>query len=241
VIERHPFLEPAECEAICARVAAHPELGRERNPAIPDSLVTYGLAAYIDAAGADGDPERDYHAPVAAENQRLEGLLGDLYPRLRSRLEELLEEPAAYAPELLALPGLHVFRGSGIAGAARVGDHFDLQFRSLRFPAPADEAEPISVTLPLHLPAGGGGLRVYPVTLADLERAQRAGRAVGASDLAARKPSIYEEYEVGTLFVHRGLYLHGIAAPRAAYGPEEERITLQCHGIRAGGTWWIYW
>jgi hypothetical protein len=231
VIERHPFLDPAECEAICARLPDHPELLRDRRPERPGTFITYGRAAYIDAGRPDSDPERDYHAIVEAENELLERLLGDLYPRLLAKLEELLGEPAVYAPELLALPGIHLFRGEGITSASGSGSHFDVQFQPLRFPRPPDDAQPISVTLPLRLPAGGSGLRIHPLTYTDFLRGGRV----------AREPSIYEEYEVGVLVVHRGLFLHGIAAPRRDFGPEEERITLQCHGIRAGGTWFIYW
>ena len=240
-IERHPFLDQTECEAIAARLPDHAELVRQQRPQKPGTFVTYGRAAYLDACGPGSDPERDYHARVEAENRRLEGLLGDLYPHLLSRLEELLGEPAAYDPELLGLPGIHVFRGDGLTSAAEEVGHFDLQYRPLRFPAPPDDAEPISVTVPLRLPAGGGGLSIHPLTYSDYLRGRPEGQEDGLPAPPGRESSVYEEYEVGVLVLHRGLYLHGIAAPRRDYGPEEERITLQCHGLRAGGTWWIYW
>jgi hypothetical protein len=241
VITRHPLLDRRECEDIRGRLPDHPALARQRNPERPGSFVIYGRAAYIDAAPPHSEPERDYHAMVGLENRRLEAMLGDLYPRLQSRLELVLGDPVAYAPELLALPGLHVFRGEGIAAASRSGNHFDLQFQFLRFPTARDEVEPISVTLPLRLPPGGSGLRIFSLTQTDFLRAHRMGLATSTEELAARKPSVYEEYEVGTMVVHRGLYLHGIEAPRQAYAADEERITLQCHGIRAGGTWYVYW
>jgi hypothetical protein len=240
-IERHPFLDRTECEAICARLPDHPELARQQMPQKPGAFVTYGRAAYIDACRPGSDPQSGYHARVEAENRRLERLLGDLYPRLLSRFEEVVGEPAAYEPELLGLPGIHVFRGDGITAAAEEDGHFDVQYRPLRFPAPPDDAEPISVTLPLRLPAGGGGLRVYQLTYSDYLQGRPEGQEDGLPPLPGRESSVYEDYEVGVMVLHRGLYLHGIAAPRHDYGSEEERITLQCHGLRAGGTWWIYW
>ena len=120
-------------------------------------------------------------------------------------------------------------------------NHFDVQYRLLHFPAEREEADPISVTLPLRLPAGGGGLRIYGLTYAEFVQAERTQESVSAEDLAAGKLHLYEDYEVGTMVVHRGLYLHGIASPRQHYEAAEERITLQCHGIKAGGTYYIYW
>lgn len=241
LIERHSFLDRAESEAICERLPDHPDLARQQRPDQPGAFVTYGRAAYIDALRPGRDAERDYHPRVEAENRRLERLLGDLYPRLLSKLEELLGEPVAYDRELLGLPGIHVFRGTGLSGAAQEDGHFDLQYQPLRFPAPADDAEPISITVPLRLPAGGGGLGIHPLTYSDFLRAQPDESEDPEPYLAGLGPAMYEEYEVGVLVLHRGLYLHGIAAPRDDYGPDEERITLQCHGRRAGGTWWIYW
>jgi hypothetical protein len=241
MLSHHSFLDPGECEEICGRLPEHSHLGRERNPDRPGSFVIYGRAAYIDADPPRSDPEVDYHAMVGAENRRLEAMLGDLYPRLRAKLEELLGEPVAYAPDLLALPGLHVFRGEGIAAASAVHCHFDIQYRFLRFPAERDEADPISVTLPLRLPAGGGGLRLYDVTYAEFVQAERTQESVSADDLVAGKQHLYEDYEVGTMVVQRGLYFHGIGAPRQHYEAAEERITLQCHGIKAGGIYYIYW
>jgi hypothetical protein len=126
-------------------------------------------------------------------------MLGDLYPRLLSSLEKLLGEPVAYAPDLLALPGLHVFRGEGIAAASAVHNHFDIQYQLLRFPAEREEADPISVTLPLRLPAGGSGLQLYGLTYAKFVQAERTQESVSVEDLVAGKLHLYEDYEVGTM------------------------------------------
>jgi hypothetical protein len=241
MLSRHSLLDPGECEEICGRLPEHRHLERDRDPERPGTALVYGRAAYIDATPPQSDPEVDYHAMVAAENRRLEAMLGDLYPRLLAKLEELLGEPAAYAPDLLALPGLHVFRGEGIAVASASHSHFDIQDRFLRLPGEREEADPISVTLPLRLPAGGSGLRFYGLTYAEFLEAERTQDSVSVDDLATGKPCFYEDYEVGTMVVQRGLYLHGIAAPSRRYEAAEERITLQCHGIKAGGAYYIYW
>jgi hypothetical protein len=47
-------------------------------------------------------------------------------------------------------------------------------------------------------------------------------------------------YRVGELVMHSGHMLHQ-AAPAPIIHPDERRITLQGHGIRAGGRMYLYW
>ncbi len=241
LVSEHEFLAPHACEALIAALARHPELAQDRNPSFPGSFVTYGRAAYLDFCLPRADPQRDYVDAVGHSNRGLASVLGDFLDRLRAKIEELLGEPVAYAPETLALPGVHVFRGFGIRSAGDAGYHFDVQYQRLPLPAPIDpDTPPISVTVPLRNPAHGTGLRVYNVTYDDYLRAYHQGRIAGLDDLVRRKTSAYYPYRVGTLIVHRGLVVHCLTSP----GPilaTDERITVQCHGIRCGGVWILYW
>jgi hypothetical protein len=42
------------------------------------------------------------------------------------------------------------------------------------------------------------------------------------------------------MMLHSGHILHQIA-PVAETDPEDERITLQGHGLYCAGTWFLYW
>jgi hypothetical protein len=187
------------------------------------------------------DPDRDYFNAAAASNRSLQEMFGDFYEKLRSTIEGLIGEPVTYEPELLALPGVHVFRGSGIRTATEGSMHFDMQFQRLRFPTAIDRhATPISVTIPLSIPLHGTGLQVYDVTYADYDRAFRMGRIRSLEELVRRKTSAYYPYQLGNLVLHRRLVLHGLSSPGPTV-PGDERITVQGHGIRCGGKWILYW
>jgi hypothetical protein len=100
-----------------------------------------------------------------------------------------------YRPKHYALPGIHLFRGSGIKGAGEAGTHFDVQYQKMNFSPPPDAgAPPLSITVPLRLPANGTGLRVHDVSYADYERAYRMGRINSVEQLVQRRTSAYYAY-----------------------------------------------
>src|SRR5436309_1367604 len=138
IVTVHPFLDQDACDSLLAVLDEHRELALDRNPAKPETFVTYGRAAYLDVCLPRADPERDYFRSVSATNRSLQAILGDFYEELRSMIEHLLREPVVYEPELLALPGIHIFRGSGIRSAGEAGVHFDVQYQSLRLPTTPD-------------------------------------------------------------------------------------------------------
>lgn len=47
-------------------------------------------------------------------------------------------------------------------------------------------------------------------------------------------------YQVGQLIIHSGHTIHQ-AAPGKNLQPDDERITLQGHGIFSQGSWQLYW
>jgi hypothetical protein len=241
VVTEHPFLSLTACASLLTILDRHPQLALDRNPKLPGTFVTYGRATYLDVCLPRAEPERDYYGLVAATNRGLVAMFGPLYDELRLFVERLLAEPVGYEPDLLALPGVHIFRGAGIRSAAEAGAHFDVQYQKLRLPAPPDpELPPLSITVPLRMPAHGTGIQVYDVTYSDYERAYRMGRISSLDELVRRKSSAYYPYAVGRLVLHRGLVVHCISSP-GPVAPDDERITLQCHGIRCQGKWVLYW
>lgn len=241
VVTEHPFLDQRACDSLLELLDAHRELALDRNPARPGTFVTYGRAAYLDVCLPRADAERDYFNAVGESNRALKAILGDFYEELRLTMESVLGEPVIYEPEVLALPGIHIFRGIGIRSAAEAGAHFDVQYQSLRLTSPPDpDAPPLSFTIPLRNPTHGTGLQVYDVTYGDYERAYRMGRINTLEQLVRRKTSAYYPYQVGKLILHRGLVVHGLTSP-GPISPDDERITAQGHGIRCKGVWTLYW
>jgi len=95
---------------------------------------------------------------------------------------------------------------------------------------------PISFTLPVVLPDAGAGLWHW-----DLLHQEVAGMSQGEKEkvISSRSKSYYA-YKTGTMLVHSGHQLHQIAAiPN--FRADEERITLQGHGLLVDGVWWLYW
>src|SRR5258706_9821077 len=125
IVTHHPFLDEEACNSLLATLDQHRELALDRNPAKTGTFVTYGRAAYLDVCRPHVDPERDYYGCISLSNHSLQAILGDFYEQLRLMLEGLIGESMVYKPELLALPGIHIFRGSGIRGAGEAGGHFD--------------------------------------------------------------------------------------------------------------------
>jgi hypothetical protein len=241
IISEHDFLEPAECDALIAILERNRHLGLDRNPAMPGTFVTFGRAAYLDVCRTGVDPSTDYFGAIAQSNRSLREILGSFYERLRAMLQSLFGEPVTYEPERLALPGVHVFRGQGIRSAGEAGSHFDVQYQKLPMPGPLDpQAPPISVTIPLRNPVNGTGLQVYDVTYSDYERAYRLGRISKLEELVKRRTSAYYPYTVGRAVLHRGLVVHQLTSP-GPIADDDERITLQGHGVRCGGRWILYW
>jgi hypothetical protein len=240
-ITEHSFLDQNECEAIISLLNEHPQLAIDRNPKQLETFITYGRAAYLDVCLPQAEPDRNYFSIVAQSNQLLQILLEDFYEKLRVMIEELLGDPVKYEPNLLSLPGIHIFRGSGIHSAGASGVHFDVQYQKLKFPAPLDvNIPPISFTIPLINPSNGTGLQVHDVSYEDYERAYRRGYINTFDQLVQRRTSAYYPYTIGRLFLHRGLVAHCITSPDPI-SHSDERITIQGHGVRSEGTWILYW
>jgi hypothetical protein len=203
------------------------------------TFFTLGRASYLDVCLTGKDQELNYYQAVRKSNELLLSHFSDLYSRLLESLYSELADPVTYTDKL-ARPGFHVFLGSAISAAGQARAHFDVQYDKLQFGGKPDSVEPISFTLPLRLPRGGSGLETWNVTRDRYENAVRQGMVRSLHDYAEQKVRAYHPYTPGVLFVHKGLLLHRIASPGVIH-PEDERVTLQGHGLRIAGKWLLYW
>jgi hypothetical protein len=225
-----PVLTAQECSVI-REVVYGLKSQWVRRAATP--FFSLGTASYLDAQAG----ETLYYQMARCTNRVLQHHVGWLYDRVVEVLAKHLQAPVCYAPRF-ALPGFHIFQADPAFETSAASIHCDLQYEKLDwtgFENP-DFATSLSFTLSIALPAGGGGLRVW-----NIERVEILDRPVNEIRqlFRVREPS-YEPYRIGEMVVHSGLYVHQIAPMRDLH-PDDERITLQGHGICAGDRWYLYW
>ena len=68
----------------------------------------------------------------------------------------------------------------------------------------------------------------------------QASKFAPVEEIAQSRTRTFHPYTPGVLMLHSGHTLHQIAAVDQAY-PDDERITLQGHGLYCDGAWTIYW
>jgi hypothetical protein len=227
-----PVLAPEQCAELARRVRAREPDWTRRSKA---EFFTLGAASYLDGG-------EDYVARAGIKNPVLAADFGDLHERVRATLVGSLGAPCTFEPRF-ALPGFHIWRVPGIPTRPEASLHFDLQYQRLPFTPQvhAGLARPISFTLPLTLPRRGGGLTTWDVTFEQVnEFYRRTGYSVTLADLTSLLTARHHAYEAGTLVLHSGHTLHQIA-PVAEVDPDDERITLQGHGVFYDGGWRLYW
>ena len=237
-----PVLEVDDCVSVAQRVhQLRPHWLRRDDK----ELFTLGAAAYIDAPdpltterfglpGSDNDP---YYARARELNSLLRDNFPVVYERTLQALSGALDAKAEFYTGC-ALPGFHIFGPSpAYASSDAHLPHVDRQYRSLDWKnsSEIDFGGAISFTLPVELPAGGGGLRIWDINLFDVEGWDKdeAKKRIGAA------PSHNYDYEVGRMVVHQGHSLHRIAPWNPQ--PGEHRITVQGHGLFFDDRWNLYW
>lgn len=205
---------------------------RSRHNRLP--FFTLGAASYLDARRG----QSLYLDAASRDNPVLIAEFGELQRRLREVLSEALGCEVEWI-DSFALPGFHVFGACPEFSAPFADIHVDRQHRLLHFGAlaPVDESNTLSITLPLLLPTGGAGLRLWNID----------GRALENTDAATRSrmtmtsaPPTVEHYTPGQALLHDGFQLHQIAPMKGAQ-PGEWRITLQAHAALLQGRWRLYW
>lgn len=236
VMESLAVLTAEESAAVRRRVHELREHWIPRGPA-PASFFTLGTPSYLDLAE---NPETgEYHARAAATRALLLERFGRLYERLAAALAGHLGAPAEYAGDL-ALPGFHIWLAPAVFTKPKAPVHFDLQYRAFDWPPGTDLDRLLSFTLPLRLPRAGGGLNVWDATYARFQEALGRGWIEGAADLRRFCKHTYVPYTVGVMALHSGHILHQVA-PTSRVEPDDERLTLQGHGVWSAGRWLLYW
>lgn len=233
-----PILDDGECNDLRHSLTAlRPHwVARTTEPA---AFFTLGVASYQDLPPpVPGVCQRDYYREAPAYNALIWDQFQGLLDRVRGALQATLGAVVEFAP-CLALPGFHIFEFDAIPRTDVASIHFDLQYQLIDWKNAAAEADfdsPISFTLPISLPRGGGGLNMWDLTWQ--ETARSAYRDVATA--VRERHKTFHRYTPGALVVHSGHQLHQIAGV-ADVRPGEQRITLQGHGIRRGEAWVIYW
>jgi hypothetical protein len=140
-----------------------------------------------------GWPEtsRRYYDTAHAYNATLKTHFSWLYELVRSALEQHFEAPTSYREDL-ALPGFHIWLYPGIFTQPTASVHFDLQYLQLPWQddQAADFTQPISFTLPIKLPAMGGGLNVWELSYEEFMEERARGLVERAEQLCNIKSRI---------------------------------------------------
>jgi hypothetical protein len=94
--------------------------------------------------------------------------------------------------------------------------------------------------MPIVLPKAGGGLDSWNVTPNDVTRMVQLGQEPDLDKVKETKFKSFHPYKLGTLSLHSGLLLHRLGRVEKIRD-DDERITLQGHGVRINGTWILHW
>jgi hypothetical protein len=184
-----------------------------------------------------GQRRDSYLTLAGTTNPLLSEHFGWLHDRVLAALAKLLGRKVVLAPGL-AVPGFHIFLAHPAFLQPVASVHLDLQY--LQHPwkdlGPPDFDHPVSFTLPVSLPAGGGGLRVWRQGVGDARRLDAAEMQA----LLNRQDPEHVPYAAGSLVIHDGHLVHQIA-PAVCLAADDERITLQGHALRCDDVWYAYW
>lgn len=228
---REPVLDPTACAGVVDELLALRPHWRPGAGPFPFFLL--GAAGYFDGVKA---PVR-YFELAATYNPLLRERFGWLLERVRQAVERRVGREAQWFPGA-ALPGFHIYLAHTVFALPVASIHYDLQYQVLDLTglADVDLSQPLSFTLPISLPKAGSGLNTWEE---EYDPSCDGGQDdVGNS--AARVAPVRHPYHLGELVMHSGHTLHQ-AAPAPFASSDERRITLQGHGIRAGGRMHLYW
>jgi hypothetical protein len=238
ILTEMPLLTRSDCARACQGVHELRSLWIPRGPA-PASFFTLGVASYQDLGQPlEGFTQRDYYGEAPELNRSIAQKFVPLFRLVQDALQAYLKAETYLAPRT-GIPGFHIFDHAAIPTTDVASIHFDLQYQLLDWKdgdLPPDYDNPISFTLPLRLPKRGAGMNVWDLTY----EAVVEGRFQNIVDYAkTHKPTLHF-YTLGTLVIHSGHYLHQIAGVPEVEA-DEQRITLQGHGLQRGKRWLLYW
>jgi len=232
-----PIFDDTQCEQIGAQVhrLRHYWIPRREPPCF---FFTLGPASYLDCSGTDGTA---YEASAEEQNEVLLNAFSEMYQRVLDRLGCELRAPVVLWKKF-AIPGFHIWLTRGICTTPVASIHFDLQYVHLKLngsDSPRSD-QVLSFTLPIKLPRAGGGLNVWDLDYQEYQEARARGFVESINEIKRFKTMSFLRYEVGTLVLHSGHMLHQIA-PTSKLEQNDERVTLQGHGLFLEGAWHLYW
>ncbi|WYL93489.1 MAG: hypothetical protein HEQ35_06080 [Gloeotrichia echinulata IR180] len=232
MITNVPCLTEEECQEVSSVIY---DLKKFWSQITSGHFYTLGAASYIDAANAD-KAKHFYYGKAKLLNPILRERFNWLYERISQSLTKELGKPTAYR-ETLALPGFHIFPMSKGSSRTGGGMHLDLQYKLLNWqPSTGINFEnPISFTLAITLPEFGGG-----INFSDLSSEELIKLTPEKSEEALKNKIRFHAYTVGHIAIHQGLIWHGIS-PMRNQQLDNDRITLQGHGLLDQDIWQLYW
>lgn len=233
LLSQHAFYTLDECKAIHEQVLSLDQNWINRAGGFLP-IFTLGTASYLDSSKAD---DSVYRRKALQTNPLLHKHFATLYQRLCDLLSHILGVPVAL-DDSLAHPGFHIFLGNKKFEKPLASCHFDLQFQSIKWDnyKEVDFEHPISFTCPFAMPKTGSGLNYW-----DIEKQNfLSSTPEEIQAMRQTKETLYFPYALGNLVLHQGLVLHQIA-PSKDITLEDERITLQGHGLLCDGVMRIYW
>jgi hypothetical protein len=185
---------------------------------------------------SSAEPATTYYARVPDENRLLACEFGDVLNDVLGALGRLTGRQVVTDPNL-ALPGFHIFWGTSLVDTPTDRmNHFDIQYRALRWVGSWGPEPPRSFTVPIVLPAGGSSLDCWPIRYGDVDPSPHAHPQAACS--LEHGTTIW--YELGKMLVHTDLWLHRIGRSNSR-GPRDYRITLQGHLLEVNGNMVAYW
>lgn len=223
-----PLLDAAACAAVQQAVEDARETWVGRHPLAP--FYTLGAASYL-----DGHEAAQYAAIAAHANPVLQAHFDPLLARVLTAVAAHTGEPVTVT-ERHARPGFHIFGSHPAFERGVTQIHVDRQHLALDWGVPAETLETLTFTLPIALPASGGGLEAWDIGADEWLPLTPAERV----PLLKTRPRTQHRYAVGTLVLHSGEFVHRIA-PSQALGPGDVRLTYHGHGVKIDGTWVLYW
>ena len=234
------LLSTQDCVHHSKTVWAAREHWRAQHPS--NTFFTLGASPYdVDRSMRD---YALYYERAAVYNLYLADRFAQLYKALATALHTLTDLAIAF-PTTLAYPGFHIWLADGIPTDDNPAHkHVDRHYLGYQWPVKEPlELEQISFTLCLRKPSLGAGLTVWDITADDLARAYESGAITDAAQLDEAAKAVRCDrylYEDGTLTVHSGKYLHQVT-PVSHTLPDDERITLQGHGVKVGQQLELFW
>jgi hypothetical protein len=230
MINEVDLLSIEECQKIRSTVYNLREFWIRRHPVLP--FYTLGLASPYDVP----KDKLGYYKDSEKHNSILHSNFQWLYEKLLVVIGDFLKKPATFAPNL-ALPGFHIFLSNPAFEQPLGTIHCDKSYMFHWKPSPeVDFDHPISFTQAISLPRSGGGMNIWDLEykeVIDLDH-------VGIERIASNKKRTYYPYQIGKLLLHSGHTVHQIA-PIKNIQLEDDRITLQGHGILYKNTWQLHW